>query len=48
MSPPKVRFLTKIYHPNIGEKESPFCDLWKLTPRSARQTWPNMLGYLKG
>ena len=21
MSPPKVRFLTKIYHPNIGELE---------------------------
>jgi len=29
MAPPKVRFLTKIYHPNIGE----FSPLW-LHPRS--------------
>lgn len=43
MSPPKVRFLTKIYHPNIGmsflflRSYSPF-DLYL----RCRQTWKNL------
>lgn len=33
MAPPKVRFLTKIYHPNIGEQAARACvRVWTWTP----------------
>lgn len=37
MNPPKVRFLTKIYHPNIGELLQAE---WQLTCRQARSYLP--------
>ena len=47
MAPPKVRFLTKIYHPNIGVLDlSHKIDPCKLMP-SQRQTRADMSGYLE-
>ena len=45
MNPPKVRFLTKIYHPNIGEHlvgwDGEYAN-W------SRQTRTNLFGYSQG
>ena len=47
MAPPKVRFLTKIYHPNIGAGGL-FSDSPKRhSPPCLRQTWSDLLGYLE-
>lgn len=45
MAPPKVRFLTKIYHPNIG-----VCDYMGnevYTDYGVRQTGENLPGHLE-
>lgn len=31
MAPPKVRFLTKIYHPNIGASLFPLCSAYNVS-----------------
>ena len=47
MAPPKVRFLTKIYHPNIGVLVLPHTfDSCKLIS-CQRQTRADMAGYLE-
>ena len=47
MAPPKVRFLTKIYHPNIGVFvfSHTFSNL--VNSHSLRQTRADMSGYLE-
>lgn len=45
MAPPKVRFLTKIYHPNIG-----VCDIkWEMvyTDYGVRQTGQDLPGHFE-
>lgn len=42
MAPPKVRFLTKIYHPNIGTRDIGCHFVILLTEISHRQTWPHL------
>jgi hypothetical protein len=46
MAPPKVRFLTKIYHPNIGLSLSPLYP-WLWLSGRGRQTRTDLFGYLE-
>jgi ubiquitin-protein ligase len=47
MAPPKVRFLTKIYHPNIGA-DFPFTELSEMILiTSCRQAWADLFRHFK-
>lgn len=50
MAPPKVRFLTKIYHPNIGQYERSTGNGLRLTllHHSCRQARSHLPGYPQG
>lgn len=45
MSPPKVRFLTKIYHPNIGEPPDLSITVSPSNTRGRRQARPHLPRY---